>query len=308
VNKAVVELDRTENAYRAATHLPWQQGRARLRLPRVSARYMVLVAMGTLTLLPVLFMISTSLKPLNEVLSDPPTVFPSHTRWANYFEAFTTFPFIRYFVNTLILSVARVAGTVMSSAVVAWGFARFKARWNGPLFTICLATMMLPAQVTSIPVFSMFVKLGLYDTYVPLILPSCLATNAFFIFLLKQFFEAIPEDLLNAARIEGCGEWRIFWQFGLPLCWPILWTVAVFTFISSWNDYFGPLLYLTNERLYPLSLGLTYFNSASRDATFGTQWNLMMAVATITMIPAAMLFFFAQRSLVDNASGGSLKG
>jgi hypothetical protein len=134
--------------------------------------------------------------------------------------------------------------------------------------------------VTAIPVFVMFVKLGLYNTYVPLILPAWLGTSAFFIFLLKQFFEAIPEDLISAARVDGASELRIFLSVGIPLSAPILWVIALFTFIGSWNDYFGPLVYLADERLYPLSIGMTYFLQAAQEATVGTRWNLMMAVAT----------------------------
>jgi len=267
----------------------------------------LLIAVAAITAAPLILMFFTSLKTLPEVLADPPAVLPAHPQWKNYAEAFTQFPFLRYLANTLMLTAGRVIGVLVSSILVAWGFARFKSNWNGPLFMLCLATMMLPPQVTAIPVFVMFLKLGLYDTYAPLIIPAWLATNAFFIFLLKQFFEALPEDLLNAARIDGCSEWRILWSIGVPLCRPILWTVAVFTFLGSWNDYFSPLIYLSDERRYPLSLGLTYFMSASRDAAFGSYWNLMMAVSTITMIPAAILFFIAQRAFVENAAAGGVK-
>ena len=268
---------------------------------------LVLLAVSALLILPLLCMVNTSLKSLGEILTDPPRFWPAKFRYQNYVTAFATFPLGRYLANTLFLCLARVAGVLASSVLVAWGFARYKSRWNTPLFLLCLATMMLPPQVTAIPVFTMFLRLGFYNTYVPLILPLWLATNAFFIFLLKQFFEAIPNDLLDAARIEGCSEFRVLWYVGIPLSKPILWTVAVFTFIGSWNDYFGPLIYLTDEHRYPLSLGLTYFLSASRDAEFGTQWNLMMAVSLVTMLPAAVLFFFAQRSFIDNAMAGGVK-
>lgn len=266
-----------------------------------------LVLLGVATLLPLLFMVNTSFKSTAEAYSDPPKFWPERMQWENFAAAFTRFPFLRYLGNTLFLTVLRVVGTLVTCTLVAWGFARYKARYNRPLFMLCLATMMLPPQVTSIPVFTLYVKLGLYNTYVPLILGSWLAQSAFFIFLLKQFFEAIPEDLLNAARIDGCGEFGTLWRIAMPLSKPILWTVAVFTCLNSWNDYFGPLIYLIDEQKYPLSLGLTYFVSSSKDASFGTQWNLMMAVSMITMIPVAVLFFLAQRSFVDNALSGGLK-
>lgn len=285
----------------------------RVRRPRTRRplsqvpRYALLIAVATITAAPLVLMVCTSLKTLPEVLADPPTVLPAHPQWKNYVEAFTQFPFLRYLANTLLLTAGRVVGVLVSSILVAWGFARFKSKWNPPLFMLCLATMMLPPQVTAIPVFVMFLKLGLYNTYAPLIIPAWLGTNAFFIFLLKQFFESIPEDLLNAARIDGCSEWRILWSIGVPLCKPILWAVAVFTFLWSWNDYFSPLIYLSDEKYYPLSLGLTYFMSASRDAAFGSYWNLMMAVSAVTMLPAAILFFIAQRAFVENAAAGGVK-
>jgi multiple sugar transport system permease protein len=268
---------------------------------------LALVAIGAVMLLPLGFMVATSLKPLGEVLGDNPTLLPQQVTTDNYRKAFTTFPFVKYLSNTLLITACRVTGVLTTSTLVAWGFARYKGRWNGILFLFCLSTMMLPAQVTAIPVFCMFLKLGMYNTYWPLILPAWLGTHAFFIFLLKQFFEAIPEDLIDAARVDGCSELQILLKIGVPLSKPILWTIAVFTFIHSWNDYFGPLIYLTDEKLYPLSLGLTYFMQASHDVSYGTQWNLMMAVSMVTMIPVAILFFFAQRSFIDNALAGGLK-
>ncbi len=269
--------------------------------------WVALILLGGVMLLPLLFMLNTSFKSTGEVYSDPPTFWPQHVQWSNFTDAFTRFPFLRYLGNTLLLTVLRVAGTLVTCTLVAWGFARYQSRWSKPLFLLCLSTMMLPAQVTAIPVFTMYVKLRLYNTYVPLVLGSWLAQNGFFIFLLRQFFASIPADLLNAARIDGCGEFGTLWRVAVPLSKPILWTVAVFTALHSWNDYFGPLIYLNDEKRYPLSLGLTYFVSASRDAAFGTQWNLMMAVSMITMVPVAVLFFVAQRSFVDGALSGGLK-
>ncbi len=269
--------------------------------------YLPLLLMGALTLLPLLFMVNTSLKSLPETMADPPSFWPKEAHWDNYVVALQSFPFYKYVFNTLLLTTGRVLGAVLSCSLVAWGFARYPGRWNSLLFAILLATMMLPAQITAIPVFTMFLSLGCYNSYLPLILPAWLGGNAFFVFLLKQFFEAIPEDLLDAARIDGAGEWRIFFRIGLPLCKPILWTVAVFSFIGSWNDYFGPLIYLNDENLYPLSLGLTYFKQAAPDASFGAQWNLLMAASLVTIIPVAVLFFFAQRSFLNSVMSSSLK-
>ncbi len=269
--------------------------------------YLPLFALGMLMMLPLMFMLSTSLKSFPETMADPPTFWPAAFRWENYPEVFRKFPFGTYLWNTVLLTSGRVLGSVFSCAIVAWGFARYPGRWNHLCFGVLLATMMLPAQITAIPVFTMFLKLGLYNSYVPLILPAWLGFNAFFVFLLKQFFEAVPEDLLNAARIDGAGEFMLFYRIGLPLCAPILWTVAVFAFIGSWNDYFGPLVYLNDEKLYPISLGLTYFKQSSEDASFGTQWNLLMAASLITVIPVVVLFFFAQRTFIKSVMASSLK-
>jgi len=269
--------------------------------------YVPLILVGLLMLLPLVFLLNTSLKSFPETMADPPTFWPREFRWQNYVEVFQKFPFGHYLLNTIFLTTGRVVGSVMSCAVVAWGFARYPGRWNRLCFGLLLATMMLPAQITAIPVFTMFLKLGFYNSYVPLIFPAWLGCNAFFVFLLRQFFVAVPEDLLNAARIDGAGEWQIFRTIGLPLCAPILWTIAIFAFIGSWNDYFGPLVYLNDEKLYPVSLGLTYFRQSAEDASYGTQWNLLMAASLITVIPVITLFFFAQRSFINSVMGGALK-
>lgn len=269
--------------------------------------YLPLIAVSVLTVLPLVFMVNTSLKSFHETMADPPGFWPAQFLWRNYVQAFEYFPFWNYLCNSAVLTLGRVTGSVLSCAIVAWGFARYRCRWNRLFFAVLLATMMLPAQITAIPVFTMFLKLGLYNSYVPLILPAWFGCNAFFIFLLKQFFEAIPEDLLSAARIDGASEFQIFRMIGLPLCTPILWTVAVFSIIWSWNDYFGPLIYLNDEALFPISLGLTYFKQSSQDAGFGTQWNLMMAASFVAIVPVALLFFYAQRSFINSVMSSSLK-
>ena len=161
-----------------------------------------LVLLGGMMLMPLVFMVNTSFKSTGEVYADPPTFWPTEPQWDNFTSAFTQFPFLRYLGNTLLLTVLRVLGTLITCTLVAWGFARYRSRWTKPLFVLCLATMMLPPQVTSIPVFTMYVKLGLYNTYVPLILGSWLAQSAFFIFLLRQFFAGIPEDLKDITRFR----------------------------------------------------------------------------------------------------------
>jgi len=269
--------------------------------------YVPLIAISALTLLPLFFLLSTSLKSYAETIELPPTLWPRHLQWENYFEIFHRFPFGRYLLNTLLIALGQVGGTLISTSIVAWGFARYPGRWNTLLFSILLATLMLPGQITAIPVFALWVKLGFYNTYAPLIFPAWLGFNAFNVFLLKQFFQKIPKDLLDAARIDGATEWQIFYKIALPLCLPILSTLAVLNLIGSWNDYFTPLIYLNDEKLYPISLGLTYFKAASQDAAFGTQWQLMMAASLVTILPVVVLFFFAQRTFVNSVMSSALK-
>lgn len=268
--------------------------------------YVPLVLVSLLTLFPLVYLVSTSLKSYAEVIAIPPTFLPRRFLWSNYIEIFHVFPFWRYLFNTVLLAIGQVTGTLASTALVAWGFARYPGRWNSLFFALVLATLMIPSQITAIPVFAMFVKLGFYNSYVPLILPSWIGCHAFGIFLMRQFFMKIPKDLLDAARIDGATEWQVFRLIALPLCKPILWTLAVFNLIASWNNYFGPLIYLNDERLYPISLGLTYFKDASQNAT-GTQWQLMMAASLVTLVPVVILFFFAQRSFIGSIMSSALK-
>jgi ABC-type glycerol-3-phosphate transport system permease component len=273
-----------------------------------SLGYVPLVLIGVLTLTPLFFLLTSSLKSNTEISQFPPTLLPQHLEWRNYVDIFHRFPFWRCLLNTLILATGQVMGSLIVCSLAAWGFARYPGRWNNLIFSILLGTMMIPGQITAIPVFAMFVKLGLYNTYVPLILPAWLgAGSAFGIFLMRQFFLKIPKDLLDAARIDGASELQVFYIIALPLCRPILWTLAVFNLIGSWNDYFGPLIYLNDEKLYPLSLGLTYFTQASKNAAFGTQWQLIMAASLVTLLPVLVVFIIAQRSFINSIMSSALK-
>jgi multiple sugar transport system permease protein len=270
--------------------------------------YSALIIVALVTLAPLFFLLSTSLKSYDETNVLPPTLWPKHIQWRNYVEIFHFLPFARYLFNTLIIALGNVVGTLVSTSVVAWGFARYPGRWNTIFFAILLATLMLPGQITAIPIFAMFVKLGFYNTYVPLIFPAWLGFNAFNVFLLRQFFQKIPKDLLDAARIDGANEWQVFFEVALPLCTPILLTLAVLNLVGAWNNYFGPLIYLNDEKLYPISIGLTYFKEASSNAAFGgTQWQLMMAASLVAIVPVVILFFFAQRSFINSIMSSSLK-
>ncbi len=255
--------------------------------------------------LPLVWMLCTSLKPETDIYSEKQpanavqyliSMLPAHARWQNYPEALQTVPFATYLQNTLFLCICNVLFAVLSSAVVAYGFARINFKGREAWFMLMISTMALPDQVTMIPVFGFFRKLGLYGTFMPLILPA-LFGNAFFIFLLRQFFRTIPDELTEAARIDGATEWGIFWQIMLPLAKPALATCALFQFLSTWNDFFGPLLYINDPNRYTLAYGLQQFMSS-----YGGKWALLMAGACIFTIPIIILFFFAQKTFIQGIS------
>ncbi|MBI4026846.1 MAG: carbohydrate ABC transporter permease [Verrucomicrobia bacterium] len=272
------------------------------------AVYAALLMLSGLMLAPLLVAVSTSLKDIGEIYRQPPTLLPEKIVWSNYREALTTFPFLRYLFNTLVVVALSVAGSLLSCTLVAYGFARYACRWSQPLFVLMLSTMMLPGIVTCIPTFILFTRyFHWYDTLYPLWAPAFFGTP-FCIFLLRQFFRTIPQDLLDAARLDGCSELGIVWHMIVPLSKPALLVVAVFTFMWSWNDYLGPLLYLQDERKYTLALGLTKFLATSRFEQYGASWNLMMAASLVVMLPITVVFFLAQRAFIEGITTTGLKG
>ncbi len=216
--------------------------------------------------------------------------------------ALSPFTFDLFVLNTWTITIINVIGQTFSCALVAYGFSRFQFRGRNALFMLLLSTMMLPAQVTMIPIFMIWNGVGLIDTFAPLTVPAFFAQNAVFVFLLRQFFMGIPRDLDEAARIDGCGPIRIWWSILLPLCKPALITVAVLAFLTHWDDFLGPLIYLNSPEKYPVSLGLRLFQDQN-----GTEFNLLMAAALIHIVPAVLLFFVAQRYFVKGIAMTGLK-
>ena len=260
--------------------------------------------------MPLVWMLSTSLKTDAQIFPREGesktlsfhSLLPDPVEWSNYPKALRTVPFGTYLQNTLFLCAMNVVGAVFSSAVVAYGFARLKFPGRDVLFLVMISTMALPGQVTMIPVFAMFRMLGWYGTFLPLFVRSFFG-NAFFIFLLRQFFRTIPEDLAEAARIDGAGEWRIFCQVMLPLAKPALAVVALFQFLGTWNDFFGPLLYINDPSRYTLAYGLQQFMSS-----YGGKWAQLMAGACVFTVPIILLFFLAQRTFIQGISTTGGKG
>ena len=223
-------------------------------------------------------------------------------QWSNYTRGLTFIPFFQELRNTLTIALCCVFGTLLSCSLVAYGLSKIEWRGRGPLFIIMLSTMMLPGQVTMIPVFAIFVKLGWVDTFLPLIVPAFLG-SPFFIFLLRQFFMGIPKELSEAAKLDGCSEFDIYRRLILPLSKPALATVGLFTFIGSWNDFMGPLIYLVNESKYTLSLGLAMFTGQ-----YSSEYGMLMAVSTVVTIPIIILFFFTQRTFIQGMTMSGIKG
>jgi multiple sugar transport system permease protein len=276
-----------------APHFSWS---------RVSSRVLVygLLLLGVvLVLLPLFWMISTSLKPTNQVFKMPPQWIPNPILWANYDQALFGYNpnFLVFFKNTLFIEILVVPGVVLSSSLAAYSFSRM--RWPGRdlVFMAILATMMLPGAVTLVPTFIAWSRLGAIDTFTPLILPAWFGGGAFNIFLLRQFMLNIPRDLEDAARIDGAGYFYIYWRVVLPLVRPALTAIAIFTFIGVWNDFFGPLIYLNSNRNFTIALGLTLFKQL-----YGTKWNLLMAASVATMIPIIVILLIFQRRIIQGVN------
>ncbi len=265
-------------------------------LPRRGARllrYALLGLAGIVFAAPVLWMISSALKPEYEIFATPPTLWPSEPRWQNFTEALTALPFGRFAVNTLIIALSSILGHLLSCSVVAYGFARLRAPGKGFFFVLLLSTLMLPYPVTMVPLFIIFARIGLINSFVPLILPTFFG-NAFYIFLLRQAFKQIPPDLEDAAKMDGAGAFQVLRNVILPLSRPALATVAIFTFQAAWNDFLAPLIFLHDQSLYTLQLGLSLFRGA-----YNVQWAYLMASSLVVTLPVIVLFFFTQRSFIE---------
>ena len=264
--------------------------------------HFILVVFGVIFILPLVTMISTALKPDSQIFAWPPVWIPKPRVWGNFPRALTFVPMLLYAKNTIIITGMSVIGVLLSSPLVAYGLARIDWKERDVLFLLIVSTMMVPYQVTMIPVYLLFNSLGWINTYLPLIVPSFFG-NAFFIFLLRQFFMTIPRELSDAARIDGCSEFRIYAKITLPLAKPSLAVVALFQFIWVWNDFLGPLIYLKDQTSYTLSLGLQQFQSG-----YQTEWALLMAAATMMTMPIIILFFLTQRTFIQGITLTCIKG
>lgn len=263
--------------------------------------YGSLVVLSAVFFLPFLWLLSTSVKPDSQIMVMPPKWIPHPFQWSNYSEGLTFVPFLTFLKNTLIICAANVIGVLISCPLVAYGLSIIPWRGRDILFIIVLSTMMLPFQVVMVPLFTVFTWLRWIDTFLPLTVPAFLG-NAFFIFLLRQFFMTIPKDLIDAAKIDGCTEFQTYRRIVLPLSKPVLATIALFAFMGSWNDFLGPLIFLFDQSKYTVSLGLAMFTSQ-----YGSYWGMLMAVSTVVTVPIIILFFFTQRTFIQGITLTGLK-
>ncbi|MFM7583444.1 MAG: carbohydrate ABC transporter permease [Caldilinea sp.] len=253
--------------------------------------------------LPFVWLLVSSFKPLEKIFIFPPEWIPDPFRPENYVEALVYKPFGLYLWNTLRIVVLNLAAILLSASFCGYGFARIRFPGRDFWFALVLATLMIPYFVLMVPQFIMFTRFGWIDTFHPLTIPFFFGGGAFNIFLFRQFFRSLPEELADAGRIDGCTEYGIYWRIMLPLSKPALATVAIFTFLAAWNDYIGPLLYLRSDYNFTVAIGLATFRSV-----MSTQWNLLMAASSAMILPVILLFFFAQRYFVDGLVLSGLKG
>lgn len=275
-------------------------GTMKKKFSRYSA-HIVLIVASFFFMIPFIWMVSTSLKPLTQVFTFPPEWIPKPVMCSNYIDAMSYIPFFTYLKNTLIITTFSTVGAVISCPIIAYSFAKLNWPGRNILFVITIGVMMIPGQVTMIPLFLLFEKLGMVGTPYPLIIPAFFGVP-FYIFLLRQFFMGLPDSLREAAKIDGAGEFRIYWQIMLPLAKPAVLAVGLFQFMASWTDFIGPLLYLTDSIQYTLSLGLQQFQSQK-----GSEWGLMMAVSTMMTIPVIILFFFLQKTFIRGITFSGIK-
>ncbi|MBM7840003.1 multiple sugar transport system permease protein [Alkalihalobacillus xiaoxiensis] len=264
--------------------------------------HIVLVAASIVFLIPFIWMVSTSFKPITQVFTFPPEFLPRPFQWENYIEATKYIPFWTYTYNTAVITGLSTLGVVISCPLVAYSFAKLRWRGRNTMFAITIGVMMIPAQVTMIPLFLLFNQFGWVGTNLPLIVPAFFGVP-FSIFLLRQFFKGLPDTLREAAKIDGASEWRIYWQIMFPLAKPAILAIALFQFMASWTDFLGPLIYLTEEASYTLSLGLQQFQNQQ-----GSQWHLMMALSTMMTLPIIVLFFFMQKTFINGITFTGIKG
>ena len=279
------------------------QSRRRQDLLLKAAVYLLLLMGACGAMVPFFWMISTSLKKPGTEFTFPIEWLPVPPRFGNYRNAWTILPFNQWLINTIRITGLSIVGHIVSCAIVGFGFARIRFPGRDAIFLLVLATMMLPFPSIIIPLFILFKELGWINTILPLVVPTFFATSAFFIFLLRQFFMTLPLELDDAARVDGCSTFGIFYRISVPLIKPALGIILVFSFMNHWNDFLGPLIFLSDLDKYTLALGLRYFQGQNR-----VEWALLMAASLVVLSPCIILFFIAQKNYIQGIVITGVKG
>ena len=263
----------------------------------------ILILMCAVFILPFYWMLALGLKSNQELAIYPPTLYPNDPQWQNFRESTEVFPFWSYARNTLFITVLTIVGAVISNPIIAYGFSRIDWPGRDKIFLIVLATVFMPFPVIIVALVDTYARLGWMNTYLPLVVPMFFG-QAFWIFLMRQFMLQISRDMSDAARVDGANEFQIFFQIILPQCIPALGVIAIFAGLHAWNDFLGPLLFLTSEKLYTLPIGLTFFRAAN---AYDIRFNLLMAASTLVVLPVVVLFLLFQKSFINGISVGSVK-
>ncbi|MGM0296919.1 carbohydrate ABC transporter permease [Enterococcus sp. AZ034] len=259
--------------------------------------YVPLVVIGLISLVPFLWLVRSSFMDSYEIFEFPPKWLPDQLLFSNYADVFQVLDLKTYLVNTFLIIIPCIIGNVFTSCLCGYAFGRLNFKYKSMWFAMVIATMMLPGAVTLIPTFMMWNKLGFVNSFVPLIAPAFFGGGGFNVFLMRQFFAGIPKELDEAAILDGATHWQIFYKIMLPLVKPAMMVVGFFTFMNTWNDFFGPLIYLNDPSKQTLALGLLQLKGQ-----FSSQWNIMMAASTLMTIPALVLFFFGQKYFIQGIS------
>ena len=279
---------------------------SKYKLLDMTGTLLILVALGFIMIYPLLWLFGSSFK-LNEEIFSGASIFPAAPTLSGFINGWKgsgQYTYTRFFANTFLMTIPTVAGTLVSSFLVGYGFSRFNFRFKGLLFGLMMTTLMLPSELLIIPRYIMFRNFGWLNSYLPIVIPAAFATYPFFIFMIVQFIRGIPRELDESALIDGAGSFKILTNIIIPLSKPVLFSAVIFQFVWRWNDFFNPLIFIDSVRKYPLSLALRM----GIDVTDMVNWNNILAMSTLSILPPALLYFFAQKYFVEGIATTGLKG
>lgn len=275
---------------------------------KIAIWFIICLLVGVVFMLPFIWMTATSLMGVEQIVKYPPELIPSPATLRSFTYVLKNTDFFLYFKNSSIITILNIVGTLVSTTLVAYGFAKYDAKLKGFWFTILMSTMMIPYFVTIIPLYNIYAKLKLINTIVPLVLPNMLAASGFSVFLLNQFFKTFPNEIEDAARIDGCSEMGILFKMVLPNSKAVLFVVGIFMFVWTWNDYFGPSIFLSDQKKYTLSVGLVFLSSSLNGYQDALDQGPVMAMALLTVLPIIILYVFFQRYFIQGIISSGLKG